>query len=143
MFTKDGRPISSKFNRMVRISTMVQRVAGSTHKEEKTQVISEDSMVHYVYQTSIDDKFIRIGVSHDKIFNALGFISLSLKVAYSSGRETAYEDVTAYRHYTQANQYLSITTSTMQPMVDNYVVFTVRATTYVEIIHYQVWSNPH
>ncbi|ELT90450.1 hypothetical protein CAPTEDRAFT_197471 [Capitella teleta] len=109
MFTKDGRPISSKFNRMVRISTMVQRVAGSTHKEEKTQVISEDSMVHYVYQTSIDDKFIRIGV------------------AYSSGRETAYEDVTAYRHYTQANQYLSVTTSTMQPMVDNYVVFTIVA----------------
>ncbi|CAH1779511.1 unnamed protein product [Owenia fusiformis] len=66
--------------------------------------------------------------------------SYTIKAWWENDRSTEIE-LTAHRHYSPTDNYISIISSTLKPQVDRYMIFTVFTTTYVEKVYYLISSK--
>ncbi|ELU16655.1 hypothetical protein CAPTEDRAFT_200949, partial [Capitella teleta] len=115
---RDGTRIN-KWRRQVTVSGSEQSVSGSTTTFEHKFLVGDDGIAHFQYKPKEDAQFIRIAASYDTI-----------------GQKSV--ELTAYRHFSPTNSYIYITSSTSQPMVDHYMVFTVTTNSLVERIFYLI-----
>ncbi|CAF3596141.1 unnamed protein product [Rotaria sordida] len=54
--------------------------------------------------------------------------------------QTAFIEQRSVRYRSQSQTYIQITTSTLEPRIDNYMTFTVNVSRYCEIVHYHIIS---
>ncbi|KAI0237381.1 hypothetical protein LSAT2_012128 [Lamellibrachia satsuma] len=120
VYGHDGSKFSHARYRQVAVQTIVRKMTGETKvAEEKKYIIPDDSIVKHSYTPGAEDEMITIRAAHE-------------------GVDLKYEEMTAWKHYTRRNEHIYVSMSTSQPVVDNYVVFTVRTSTYVPHIYYMV-----
>ncbi|KAI0207913.1 hypothetical protein LSAT2_007430 [Lamellibrachia satsuma] len=120
VYHQDGSRYSAMIYRQVAIQTSVRRRNGGTVlKEEIRRMIPEDSIVRYSFTPGSDDEMVTISAAHD-------------------GLTREYKQMTAWRHYSRRNEHLKVTTSTSEPEVNTYIIFTVRCSVYVPEVHYMI-----
>jgi len=116
----DGTPLRY-FRRQVTINLSVSNSNGNSRSEETRVLTPDDGIIKFTWWPEANDERVRLTAFYDDI-------------------QTRAVTLDAYRHYTQTGQYVSLTTSTTQPSVDKYMVFTVVTTAFVEEIYFLVAS---
>ncbi|KAI0235995.1 hypothetical protein LSAT2_013433 [Lamellibrachia satsuma] len=120
VYGHDGSKFGHARYRQVAVQTIVRKMTGETKvAEEKKYIIPDDSIVKHSYTPGAEDEMITIRAAHE-------------------GVDLKYEEMTAWKHYTRRNEHIYVSMSTSQPVVDSYVVFTLRISTYVPHIYYMV-----
>ncbi|CAD5111927.1 DgyrCDS1188 [Dimorphilus gyrociliatus] len=118
----DGRPLYGN-RRQVTVQRSVNNGIKTTALEEEKLVVRDDGIVSYTFIAESDARFITLQAYYD-----LQGFSNQVECIFS-------------KYYTYNNHYIKISTTTERPFVDHYMVFTVRLSTYVNRVYYQIVSG--
>ena len=67
----------------------------------------------------------------------LHHIARFVQATYDGGAQL-YEELKATRHYSRSDNFLTISSSTVEPEINSYMVFTIRLSLYVKDVYYEV-----
>ncbi|CAD5112021.1 DgyrCDS1271 [Dimorphilus gyrociliatus] len=122
VYQADGQPYRKSINSALRIERQVSKLDGSPVKSANFKdivIIGDNGIAHLSFIPEDDDDEMTITIAH---------------------RQAGIK-VVATREFSAINEYLYVTTSTVQPKVGAYMIFTVRCTTYVPKIQYMVTAQ--
>lgn len=115
----DGRPLLSN-RRQVTVQRTVTMNGQTVTKKEEKLVVRDDGIVSYTFVAEENAEIIKIQAYYD----LQGFSN--------------QVDCVLMKYYSFNSHYIKISTSTERPIVDKYMVFTVRVSTFVDRIYYQI-----
>ena len=118
-----GSPIPREYQQNVTFEMMVQG-QNVIRASDRIRQLNEESITFF------------------EIVPAEGTVSITLRAWYGN-YQANYIELRAFRYYTRQDRqkFITITSSTMYPRVDQYMVFTVQTTEPVDEVHYQIISN--
>ncbi|CAH1782653.1 unnamed protein product [Owenia fusiformis] len=118
---RDGTPPSWFGNANVELEIIYQEESGRSRRDLERVAVPDDNIIAYTITPGINDQFISIQARYR-----------------GQGMNLPRKRMTAYRVYSTNKYYIQVTTSTLAPKVNRYIIFTVRTNTYVDTIYYHI-----
>ena len=122
---------------------VVTSSASTTRSNRIERTVPDDGIVRVQIDTSDLDDVIRVHVSRtshesDKRITCTVYKEKRPPQANMEGSANSDAHLVAFRHRTRTGHYLHVTSSTHRPTVNTYMVFTLRASTFVSSVTYLV-----
>jgi len=125
---QDGTKISdSKKLKNMFVKLKIEMNGGQTLSQQPILIIDESCIVSYTFKPDINTQFIKID-------------AILIRNNYEEDESTLVTE-RAIRYKSKSNQYIYIESSTKNPQVGDYMIFTIKLTQPIDYVYYHIISS--
>ena len=130
VFQQDGKPLDENQKKDSAVRIKIEINDGQSLAEQVYLSIGSDSIASYTFVPDEDTEFIKITAS---FISNLGNLTIEEEDNYIVER--------AIRYKSPSKSYIQVTSSTINPQVGDYMIFTVKLNQYAENVYYHIVSS--
>ena len=124
---QDGTKLTKRKLKNLYVKLKIEMNGGQTLSEQPILTIDESCIVSYTFKPDLNTQFIKID-------------AILIRNNYEEDESTLVTE-RAIRYKSKSNQYIYIESSTKNPQVGDYMIFTIKLTQPVDYVYYHIISS--